>query len=125
MQNTKYQILNTKELKEFVNDFNFPDPSWDNLPVGFPYCDTNGLSLQEKHLFNAIKTMWIFDNKEKSFDRFLVIYKPVIVSTGTRFVSTAILTATSFVVVMTIISLTYYLNIRYNLGLTFLTDLFA
>ena len=29
-----------KNLKQFINNFNYPDPVWDGLPTGFPNCDT-------------------------------------------------------------------------------------
>lgn len=115
----------SKILKSFVNNFNFPEPSWENLPTDFPYCDLNGLTVQEKHLYDAIKTMWIFQNKQKSFDRFLIIYKPVFISAGTKLTISAVLAGSTFVIIMTLVSITYYLNIRFNLGLTFLTDFFA
>jgi len=55
---TKYQILNTSELKKFVREFNFPDPNWDSLPPNFPNIPMDDLSVEEKHLFEAIKLAW-------------------------------------------------------------------
>lgn len=125
-----YQNINSLEikklkLKSFINSFNFPEPCWDNLPKDFPYCEVNGLTTQEKHLFDAIKTMWIFQEKENMPKRIAVIYKPTFVSAGTQLIGTVIVTASSLVVFMTIVSFAYYLNIRYNLGLKFLIEFFA
>lgn len=57
--NTKYQILNTNKVKDFVNNFCFPDPKWDNLPFGFPDVPVKGLTRQEEHLLSGIKLAWM------------------------------------------------------------------
>src|SRR3989338_155573 len=49
-----FQISNFK-LKTFINGFNFPSPSWENLPEGFPNLDKDGLTVQEGHLLDAIR----------------------------------------------------------------------
>ncbi|MBN1168249.1 hypothetical protein JXA63_00005 [Candidatus Woesebacteria bacterium] len=50
--------VQVKELKAFINSFNYPDPSWENLPNGFPNCDTRGLTPQEEGLFSGIQLIW-------------------------------------------------------------------
>ena len=47
------------KTKIFIKNFNFPNPSWDNLPVGFPNLPKDGLTIQEGHLLDAIKLAWI------------------------------------------------------------------
>lgn len=49
---------NTNQLKDFINNFNYPDPSWDNLPEGFPNCSKSGLSPQEQGLLEGIVLAW-------------------------------------------------------------------
>lgn len=57
-----YKSYKSNNLAEFIRDFNFPNPSWDRLPAGFPDCDGRGLSeKQDRHLFEAIKTAWIIE----------------------------------------------------------------
>lgn len=45
--------------KSYIKNFNFPNPNWDNLPVGFPNCDTSGLTKEEICLLDAIKLAWL------------------------------------------------------------------
>ena len=52
------------KINEFVNNFNFPNPSWENLPEGFPNLDKDGLTTQEGHLLDAIKLAWINSNEQ-------------------------------------------------------------
>ncbi len=59
---TKYKIQNTKELKQFVSEFNFPDPSWENLPSGFPEVSKKGLNREQSHLLDAIILAWTATN---------------------------------------------------------------
>ena len=47
-------------LKKFVRSWDFANPRWENLPKGFPDCDTSALTQkQDKHLYEAIKTTWV------------------------------------------------------------------
>lgn len=48
-------IYTTYQIKKFVNEFNFPDPDWDNLPIGFPRVPEENLTREECHLLDAIK----------------------------------------------------------------------
>lgn len=52
MTNTTYQI------KQFIADFNFPNPDWESLPVGFPYIPKEGLTKEEAYLLDGIKLAW-------------------------------------------------------------------
>ena len=56
----KSSIINHKyqSLKGFVNDFNFPDPVWKNLPPNFPNVSKESLSREEKHLLDGITLAW-------------------------------------------------------------------
>lgn len=47
-----------KNLKQFIKNFNFSNPSWENLPEGFPKCDLEGLQSNEISSFLAIVTTW-------------------------------------------------------------------
>jgi len=50
-------------LKKFVRSWDFANPRWENLPKGFPDCDTSALTQkQDKHLYEAIKTEWIIES---------------------------------------------------------------
>ena len=52
----------TKSLRDFVKNFDFANPSWEDLPVGFPDCDLSGLTeKQDRHLYGAIKTAWVIE----------------------------------------------------------------
>src|SRR3989344_6340637 len=42
-------------LRAFIREFNFAEPSWENTPEEFPNCDTSGLSVSDRYLFDAIK----------------------------------------------------------------------
>ena len=44
-----------KDLKTFINNYDFTNPTWENLPVGFPNVSEKGLSKEETHLLEAIK----------------------------------------------------------------------
>ena len=50
------------KISQFIAKFNFPEPRWDNLPVGFPNLSKEGLTIQEGHLLDAIKLAWINSN---------------------------------------------------------------
>ena len=55
-------------LKQYINQFDFTHPRWDNLPMGFPHCDTSGLTQkQDRHLYNAIKTEWIVEGSGRQY----------------------------------------------------------
>ena len=49
----------SKELKQFVTEFDFPNPDWTDLPTGFPFCDTSCLNKEERGLYSAIISAWI------------------------------------------------------------------
>jgi hypothetical protein len=46
----------------FIREFNFSAPSWNNLPNGFPRCDTSKLPLEEKYLFDGIKLVYAHEH---------------------------------------------------------------
>jgi len=104
------KIQNSK-LKIYINSFYFPDPSWENLPVGFPNCDTSTLSKEENHLFEAIKIAWLISHP-----------KPYLITKFTQ-LTMSLMFSSIFITVLTMFL--YYANITFHLGLTFLTEFFA
>ena len=46
------------KLKDFIKNFNFQNPSWENLPEGFPDCDLDGIDSNDIGSFLAVKTAW-------------------------------------------------------------------
>lgn len=110
-------------LRQFIRSFNFPNPSWDNLPVGFPNISEEGLSKEEAHLLDAIKLAWLVADEKRSY----TIYKYILINrmAGLRIANTTftLLFASGFFLFL--ISMTYYINIKYDLGLGFLTEFFA
>ena len=65
-------LFRDNKLKKFINEF-FVKRTWDNLPEGFPYCDTTGLTIMEKDLFNAIVFVWTTTEKGRK-----IFYKNII-----------------------------------------------
>jgi hypothetical protein len=68
--NTHKHLLKT--LKNSINSWDFSNPDWNNLPMGFlsepegsmsrwPNLSKTGLTKEERHLFDAIKTQWIIE----------------------------------------------------------------
>lgn len=63
----------TYSLAEFIRSWDFANPRWENLPEGFLHCDTSALTTkQERHLYDAIKTMWLVSSYGRK-----VLYKTV------------------------------------------------
>ena len=52
-------------LKLFIQDFNYKNPSWDQVPPAFPACDLEGLTPAEISAFLTIKTLWEFSRPIK------------------------------------------------------------
>ncbi len=50
-----------KNIRKFINNFNFPNPEWDDLPEGFFRVDKSNLSKQEQSLHSAILAAWVVD----------------------------------------------------------------
>jgi hypothetical protein len=98
-------------VKFFIEKFDFPNPSWKNLPIGFPSCDISALTPEEKHLYGAIIFAWNMSHPLAYLEN--ILFKTVIISSS---MGTALI----------VLSLSlYYLTINYHLGLTFITDFFA
>jgi len=53
-------------LKEFVNNFDFDNPDWHNLPLNFPNCDLQGLTSSEVGRFNAIIAFFEINRPSKN-----------------------------------------------------------
>ncbi len=104
------KIKNLK-LKNYINEFNFPNPDWDNLPRGFFKSDTSTLTTEEKHLFDSIQTAWVVAHPYPYF------ISKFTYATLTISLSSFVLTGLTMFI--------YYVNIRFHLGLTFLTEFFA
>lgn len=45
----------TYNIRKFISEFNFANPSWENLPPGFPVISKKGLTKEEGYLLDAIK----------------------------------------------------------------------
>lgn len=58
-------------LKQFINNFDFPNPDWSNLPEGFPFCDTSNLNKEEKGLYSGIVFAWINYKKDVLQEEFI------------------------------------------------------
>ena len=56
--------MNKTYIKKFIRDFNFPNPNWENLPVGFLDLSKEGLTKEEGHLLDAIKLAWLTTQPE-------------------------------------------------------------
>lgn len=56
-----YHKDNGDELKQFIHSFNFPDPSWDNVPSNFPSVSKQDLSKAEKGMLTAIMLAWYIE----------------------------------------------------------------
>lgn len=52
-------------LKEFIKNFNFNKPDWDQLPDSFPNCELKGLTSEEIGKFTAIKNLWELSRPQK------------------------------------------------------------
>src|SRR4030042_4635331 len=115
------------KLKRFIKGFYFPNPSWDNLPIGFPNCETHGLSKEEKYLFDAIKFAWITSQAttQEAVEALINLNKftnTLINSRLTRYTFSII---SVVVLIFGLISLAYYIDVKLNLGLKFLSEIFA
>jgi hypothetical protein len=110
-------------VKQFIKSYDFTSPSWDNLPSGFPNVDDDGLTREEAHLLEAIKMAWLVADERRSY----TIYKYILVNrmAGLRIANTTLTLIFASGFFMFLISMTYYLNIKYHLGLAFLTEFFA
>lgn len=79
------RINKTSKLKKFINNFNYPEPHWEKLPEGFPYCDTRGLNPHEEGLFSGIVLIWYANHGGrpillKSFSQSLVLILAMVIS---------------------------------------------
>lgn len=67
------------ELREYINTFDFPEPDWSNLPVGFPSLDKTGLTKEEGHLLDGIRLAWLTSEGREVFYKTLARRTVVIV----------------------------------------------
>ena len=63
------------KVKQFIFEFNFPNPDWNSLPDGFPFCNTGTLNKEEKGLYGGIVFAWITDKAIDAEKRF---YGPIL-----------------------------------------------
>jgi four helix bundle protein len=63
-------------LNKFIKDFDIANPSWKNLPNGFPSCDLEGLNSPEIAKWNSMKTIWELSRPEKPISRSRVWQDP-------------------------------------------------
>jgi hypothetical protein len=99
------------KLHQFTKNYNITNPDWSEIPTGFPYCDTADLSRQEKIIFETATIAWINEHKLDFF--------------GQIFTNSALWSITILFIGTVLISAIYYADIKYKLGLTFLTNFFA
>jgi hypothetical protein len=99
------------KVKSFVRGFDFEKPEWGNTPEGFPIVDRKGLTKEEGHLLEAIEMAWFVSQTNSFYVK--------------RIFNTALDGVTLSAVLMGIVMVGYYVNVEYNLGLTFLTEFFA
>ena len=55
------------KIKTFIKSWNFANPNWGCLPLGFPNCNLQGLTIEEKHLFSAIQLAWMISVGKTQF----------------------------------------------------------
>jgi hypothetical protein len=113
----------SNNLKHFIKSYDFTNPSWDNLPSGFPNVGEDGLTKEEIHLLDAIKMAWLVADEKRSY----TIYKYILINrmAGLRIANTTLTLLFASGFFLFLISMTYYLNIKYDLGFQFLTEYFA
>lgn len=113
----------SNQIKEFIKGYNFSNPSWDNLPTGFPNISKAGLTKEEAHLLEAIKLAWLVADEKRSY----TIYKYLLINrmAGLRIANTTLTIVFASGLFLFLVSITYYLNIKYDLGFQFLTEFFA
>lgn len=70
------------EIKKFIQGFKFESPNWENLPPNFPNIPKKGLSREEKHLLDAIKTAWYLNERGRS-----LLYKKTLLISILAFIS--------------------------------------
>lgn len=58
--------MTNQKLKEFINSFDIKTPTWDHLPKRFPNNNLDGLTQTEIGKFNAIRTLWEFEQPKKT-----------------------------------------------------------
>ena len=58
-------LFSDKGLKQFIAEFNFPNPDWNSLPDGFPFCNTGTLNNEEKGLYQGILFAWLTEKSAK------------------------------------------------------------
>ena len=76
MTNKPLNTLKSKTLRSFIKDFDINNPSWEDLPDGFPICDLDGLAGSEVAKWNSIKTIWELSRPEKPKSRSRVWQDP-------------------------------------------------
>ena len=103
--------MNNKQTKDFINEFNFERPNWSVVPSGFSNVNKQGLTKEEGHLLEAIEMAWRVSQPNSFYIK--------------KMFNTGFGVASIMAVFMVIIMFSYYVNIEYNLGFTFLTEMFA
>ena len=108
------KIKQNSQLKKFIKEFYFPNPSWKNLPIGFPKGSRDGLNREERHLLEAIVTIWKMENG--GYLGSLPFGNLTRLSLNFAFYS---------ILAFSLVSFTYFINVRFNLGISLLTEIFA
>lgn len=116
-------------LKQYIKEFDFERPRFEGLPDNFPKVSKKGLTEEERHLLDAIIVAWIV-NKSSAFGSVgaYVQTNDFLNSTISFNLKLAKAVFAFFLIAafsISFISVTYYLNIEFDLGLTFLTEMFV
>ncbi len=98
-------------LKQYITTFDFEEPDFEAVPEGFPIVNRKGLTKEEEHLLEAIEMAWLASRPNSFYLK--------------KGFNTALGGFTLFAVLMGIVMASYYINVEYKLGLTFLTEFFA
>jgi hypothetical protein len=113
--------------KQFIGKFNFNNPDWSWLPSDFPQSDTEGLTREEKSLFEAIKIAWVFREPSalNAINRLTYLNKLTYMMIELDLLKATYKVMYSLAIIIVILSTVYYFNIEYGLGMQFLIEMFV
>lgn len=119
--------MNQKNLTNFIQTFNFADHNWKNVPVGFPNCDVNKLSEIQRTQFEGIKIAWLMDSNDsyEVLGKSLILNKQLFIFLGNTSAKTLLGLTSLSIITFILLSVIYYLNVRFNLGLSFMYNVFS
>lgn len=118
-----------KSLKQYIKEFDFEKPDFKGLPEGFPKLSKKGLTRQEVHLLDAITVVWVM-SKSNAFSQVSAFvqsnkYIDTVINVNLKLAKAVFIFFLIAAFSISFISVTYYLNVEFELGLTFLTEFFV